>query len=97
MRFQELEAAIRELGLTQKMTARDVKERYRTLVKLHHPDHGAAADNDDIRRITEAYKVVSVYLQDYQYDFSKVQFYQQYPEERLREQFYDADLWCGKG
>ncbi len=96
MKFKDLQMALQELGLGEKATVRDVKDRYRTLVKLYHPDR-SVADNDKIRCITAAYKVVSEYLQNYQYDFSKPQFYQQYPEERLREQFYDADLWGGKG
>ena len=97
MTFQELQAAIDELGLDPQVTAHEVRDRYRQLAKLHHPDYGADPDNEKIRRINEAYQVISAYLQAYIYDFSREKFYQQYPEERLREQFYDADLWGGNG
>lgn len=95
MQYGHLQAALGELGISGQATAQQVRDRYRELVKLYHPDSGAEADNPQIRRVNEAYNVVSAYLQNYVYDFSKDKFYQQYPEERLREQFYDADLWGG--
>jgi len=94
---QDLLAALTELDLPHQATFRDIRSRHRLLVKKYHPDHGAAPDNDRIRRINAAYRVISSYIGDYIFDFSKEKFLEQYPEERLREQFYDADLWGGKG
>ena len=97
MTYAELQNAVKMLGLSGHMSAKDIRDGYRELVKLHHPDRGADADNETIRQLNSAYGIIEEYLQAYQYNFSKEQFYQQYPEERLREQFYNTDLWGGKG
>ena len=97
MMFDDLRAALDVLGLGQEASLQLVRDRYRELAKRHHPDHGADPDNERIRQVNEAYQLVSSYLQAYIYDFSRETFYRQYPEERLREQFYNTDLWGGQG
>ncbi len=96
MTHRDLLDALAELNLPHQATLKDIRSRHRQLVKKYHPDHGAAPDNDRIRRINAAYRLVSAYISDYLFDFSKEKFMEQYPEERLREQFYDADLWGAK-
>jgi curved DNA-binding protein CbpA len=93
MNYKDLEAALAEFGLSEQATLKKVRDRHRQLVREHHPDHGADADNDRIRRINAAYKILNEYIGDYRFDFSKETFYSQYPEERLKEQFYDVGLW----
>lgn len=97
MTYAELTAALEEFDLPPQVTLKRVRARHRQLVLRYHPDKGAEADNDKIRRINAAYKVLNEYLGDYRFDFSKETFNAQYPEERLREQFYDIGLWGEKG
>ncbi len=97
MTYAELEAALEEFDLPPQVTLKRVRARHRQLVRRYHPDKGAEADNDKIRQINAAYKILNEYLGDYRFDFSKETFYAQYPEERLREQFYDIGLWGEKG
>ncbi|PLY03894.1 MAG: molecular chaperone DnaJ [Desulfuromonas sp.] len=97
MTYAELQAALAEFNLPEQITLKRIRERHRKLVRQHHPDKGAAPDNDKIRRINAAYKILNEYVSHYSFDFSRETFYNQYPEERLREQFYDVGLWGQKG
>ncbi|MCK4501762.1 MAG: DnaJ domain-containing protein [Desulfuromonadales bacterium] len=97
MSYDDLVAALAEFDLPHQVTMKKIRSRHRQLVRRYHPDHGADPDNDKIRRLNAAYKVISEYLNDYRFDFSQETFYSQYPEERLREQFYDVGLWGEKG
>lgn len=97
MTYEDLIAALTEFDLPQQVTLKKVRERHRQLVRRYHPDRGADPDNDKIRRINAAYKILNEYLGDYRFDFTKETFLDQYPEQRLREQFYDVGLWGEKG
>ncbi|MDX2495210.1 MAG: J domain-containing protein [Desulfuromusa sp.] len=96
MTYEELMAALTELDLPPQATLKKVRERHRQLVRRYHPDNGADPNNDKIRRINAAFKILNEYIGDYQFDFSKQTFWQQYPEERLQEQFYGVGLWGEK-
>lgn len=96
MTYEELQEALRVLGLGERSTLGDIKARHRELVKRHHPDAGNCEDQASIRLINAAYRVVLEYLAEYRFSFSAAEFYEQNPEERLRRQFMDDPLW-GKG
>ena len=96
MTYEGLMAALTEFGLPQQVTLKKIRARHRELVRQYHPDRGAAPDNDKIRRINAAYKILNEYLSDYRFDFTKETFFEQYPEERLQEQFYGVGLWGEK-
>jgi DnaJ-class molecular chaperone len=97
MTYEELQAALAEFDLPEKVTLKKIRARHRQLVRRYHPDKGAAPDNERIRRINAAYKILNDYITNYSFDFSKETFWAQYPEERLREQFYNVGLWGEKG
>lgn len=96
MTYAEIQFALAEFDLPEQVTLKRIRERHRQLVRKYHPDTGATADNEKIRSINAAYKVLNEYISHYQFDFSKETFFEQYPEERLREQFYDVGLWGEK-
>lgn len=96
MTYEDLMAALTEFGLPEQVTLKKIRERHRKLVRQYHPDSGAVSDNEKIRRINAAYKTLNEYVGDYSFDFSKETFFAQYPEERLREQFYGVGLWGEK-
>ncbi len=96
MTYEDLMAALAEFDLPQQVTLKKIRDRHRQLVRQYHPDKGAAPDNNKIRRINAAYKILNEYVNDYRFDFSKGAFWEQYPEERLQEQFYGVGLWGEK-
>ena len=93
MTFADLQAALDEFDLPSPITWKRIKSRHRELVRRYHPDKGEQADADKIKRINAAYKILSAYVGDYRFDFSREQFLEQYPEERLREQFWAEKPW----
>lgn len=93
MTYEELQAALDEFELPPRVSLKKVRERHRQLVRRYHPDTGAAADAEKIRRINAAHQVLSEYIAGYDFDFSREEFLQQYPEERLREQFWSEKPW----
>ena len=93
MSYEELEAALAEFDLPLQVSLQKIRQRHRQLVRRYHPDKGQAGDGQKIRQINAAYKVLSEYVAAYQFDFSRQQYLDQYPEERLREQFWSENPW----
>lgn len=97
MTYAELKEAVAVLGLDRRATLMQIKARHRELVKRYHPDAGGQDDPERIRKVNAAYKVLSEYVQSYCYSFAEQEFYEQNPEERLRRQFFDDELWGNGG
>lgn len=89
MTYADLQEALRILGLGERTTLRDIKSRHRELVKRHHPDAGNMSEPDAIRKINAAYRIVMDYVSEYRFSFAENEFYEQNPEERVRNQFMD--------
>ena len=95
MIFKDLQKSLEVLGLYDRVTMKQVKNRHRELVKLYHPDSGENIGEDKIQQINAAYRILNEYLDSYQFSFSEDEFYSQSPEERIRRQFMDDALWGG--
>jgi curved DNA-binding protein CbpA len=96
MTYKELKAAVKVFELGERATLKEIKSRHRELVKRYHPDSGSAADQQEIRKVNAAYRVLLDYVTDYRFSFEEEEFYEHNPEERLRRQFMDEALW-GRG
>jgi curved DNA-binding protein CbpA len=95
MEFSELHKAQKLLGLGERASLKEIKERYRDLARQHHPDAGGV-ESEAIQEINAAYALLLAYLKDYRFSFAEEEFYEQQPEERLRQQFSDDPLWGNK-
>lgn len=95
MTYQDLQSALKLLGLGERASLAEIKTRYRQLVKKHHPD-GRLDPGDPamIRQLNAAYALIRGYCEDYCYCFSLEEFLEQNPEERLRRQFANDPLWA---
>ena len=96
MTYADLREAVQILGVGERATLGEIRSRHRALVKRHHPDTGNSGDPEVIRRVNDAYRIVQEYLSTYRFSFGEDEFYEQNPEERIRQQFMDDPLW-GKG
>jgi len=92
MTYADLKIALMVFGLGERATLKDIKTRYRELVKRHHPDTGNSGDAEKIQKINSAYKVLQDYVTEYRFSFTEGEFYEQNPEERIRQQFMDTTL-----
>lgn len=96
MTYTDLQEARRVLGLEERTTLKEIKTRHKALVKRHHPDTGNTDEPEMIRKVNAAYKIVLDYVAVYRFSFAKEEFYEQNPEERLRQQFADDPVWGNK-
>jgi len=96
MTYTDLQEALRVLGLEERATLKEIKTRHKDLVKRYHPDAGNTDEPEMIRKVNAAYRVVLGYVAAYRFSFSKEDFYEQNPEERLRQQFADDPVWGNK-
>jgi len=96
MTYAELCEALKVFGLAERATLKQIKQRHRELVRAHHPDHHAEVDAARMARINAAYAVLSAYCSAYRFDFSRNEFLEQNPEERLRSQFASDPVWGGE-
>lgn len=95
MEYKELTVALKVFAISRPTSLKELKSRHKELVKKYHPDTGCT-DNDKIRQINSAYKTLKDYCAGYSFTFSHAEFIEQYPEERLREQFADDPVWAGR-
>jgi len=95
MTFQELDQARRFFGLDDRATMKEIKHRYRAMARRFHPDRGEAGDNAQIRKANAAYRLLINYCSGYRFSFAQDEFFEQCPEERLREQFAHDGIWQG--
>ena len=93
MTYTDLLEALRVLGLGQRATLREIKNRHRELVKRYHPDTGNVGEQVTIRSVNAAYKILIDYVSRYRFSFAEDEFYEQNPDERLRQQFMDTSMW----
>lgn len=93
MTFDDLQMALRVLGLGERASLKEIKSRHRELVKRHHPDNATVSDNETIREVNAAFRVLNEYVSGYRFSFAEDEFYEQNPEERLWKQFMEDPLW----
>ncbi len=93
MNFDDLIRSREILGIGEAATMTQIRARYRQLAREHHPDLHGGSDDDRIKLITNAYRVVCDYCNSYTYSFSREEFLRQDPDENLRQQFADVPLW----
>lgn len=97
MTYQDFRKAVAIFQLEERATLKQIRARFRTLVKHHHPDHAKDADQNAIREINWAYEMLMDYCSGYQFCFSEEEFLHQTPSERLKRQFSWDPVWGGRG
>ncbi|MDY0190401.1 MAG: DnaJ domain-containing protein [Desulfuromonas sp.] len=92
MQYADLEAALKIFAISSPTSLAQIKATHKKLVKQYHPDTGCT-DNDKIRLINSAYKILEEYCLKFNFTFSHDEFMEQNPEERLRQQFANESFW----
>ena len=95
MTFEELDQARRLFSLHERATLREIKNRHRALAKRFHPDQVENGDPEQMRQVNAAYRLLIDYCTGYRFSFAHDEFFEQNPEERLREQFAQDAIWRG--
>jgi DnaJ-class molecular chaperone len=91
-KFEEIDEARRLLGLGEIATLKEIKGAYRRLAFRHHPDkHGgdARAENEELmKRLNRAYKLITEYCHAYKYSFSVEDVARTYPFDEYLRKYY---------
>ena len=91
--FVEIDQARRLLGLGEVATLREIKAAYRRLAHRYHPDKHSGTIGEDteetMKRLNEAYKLLTDYCSNYKYSFREEDVARTYPhDEYLRRYYY---------
>jgi DnaJ-class molecular chaperone len=90
--FEEIEEARKLLGLGEAATLNEIKSVYKSMAQRHHPDkHGGAstAENEIMKRLNRAYKLLMDYCADYKYSFRQEDVARVYPEEEDYKRWHE--------
>ena len=91
-KFEEIDEARRLLGLGETATLKEIRSAYRKLASRHHPDKhssDARAENEEImKRLNRAYKLLTDYCHAYKYSFSVEDVARTYPYDEYLRKYY---------
>lgn len=94
MTYDELEWARRIFSLPERVTMREIRERYRALASSHHPDH-FTGDTARMAEINRAREILEEFVDSYRLSLTEDEFLRQNPEEMIRRRFSDDPIWGG--
>jgi DnaJ-class molecular chaperone len=96
-KYEEITKALRILGLYESATVKELKNKYRELLREWHPD--LCRGNEAIQKqktieIIHAYRTIMDYCEQYRFSFSKEEI-EKYisPEELWAKQFGQDPIW----
>ncbi len=97
MNFNDVDEARKLLQLDDIATMQEIKNSYRRLANLYHPDKntGSGEENEEMMaKLNWAYKILIDYCSEYKYSFKEEAVARTYPyEEKMRkwnENWFDS-------
>ena len=76
--YEEFKSALETLDIITLTSYADLKKRYLELSKKYHPDM-LEGDAEKFKEINEAYIIIQKYMQDFRFQLTEEEFYQQSP------------------
>ena len=90
--FNEIDEARRLLGLGEAATSKEIKSTYRRMAFRHHPDRHRDADSTEdeevMKKLNWAYKLLIEYCHDYKYTFREEDVARTYPYDEYLRRYY---------
>jgi len=91
--FNQIDEARRLLGIGETATLKQVKAAYKRIANRYHPDRCEEVDkvkcDEMMKKINEAYELITKYCADYSYSFREEDVRRRYPhDEYLRKYHY---------
>lgn len=77
--------SLKTLELPVLTSLKELRAKYKTQSKLHHPDSGG--DSKKMSEINEAYEVLKEYMENYRFNFSQDEISKQFPEDEHARRF----------
>ena len=93
----EIDKARKILELGEKASLKEIKAAYRALSKKWHPDKCGKKDkkacHEKMKEINRAYKIITKYVEDYNYSFAEEKVVEDNQEVRWKKQYGRDPLW----
>ena len=83
--FESIHNALDTLELPSLVSLKDIKKRYLYLAKKYHPDR--KGENEKMREINRAYKILKEYIENYRFSFTEEEILKQFPNENYKNRF----------
>ena len=86
-KYEIITEARKILELSECATMQQIKDNYKRLIKIWHPDknrENRKACEENTKKIIEAYKTISTYCNNYKYSFA---------EEEIEKYIDDQEWW----
>ncbi|MFA6760211.1 MAG: J domain-containing protein [Sulfuricurvum sp.] len=87
MEYKELQNALEVLDITTRFSHAELKDRYKKLSKIYHPDV-EGGDEAKFVQILGAYKLLEAYIKGFRYSFSEEEFYAQKPFLKFSSEWF---------
>jgi len=87
VRFSDIEAARKLLGLGETASLEQIRSAYRSMARQHHPDKKGTGDAEAMKEINQAYHLLMDICNHYRYSFRKEDLSQMFQLEE------DLDAW----
>ena len=82
--FEEIDRARELLGLREFASLKEITRAYRKKAFLYHPDKSgnqSAEGEEEMKKLNQAYKLLSEYVAQYKYSFTEQDVMRAYPDD----------------
>jgi len=83
--IEDIQTALDILGVPTLSTKEDIKKQYHFLAKKYHPDMDG--DPEKMEEINSAYKILTLYIDQFRYSFSEEEISRQFPGADYAKRF----------
>lgn len=80
-----INSALKIMELPPFISMKELKERYKVLATIHHPDFGG--DEEKMVLINESYTLLKNYMNNFKFSFTKEEIYKQFPQDDYVSRF----------
>ncbi|BAT71220.1 heat shock protein [Thermosulfidibacter takaii ABI70S6] len=83
--LKEVEKALEILQVSRPVSIKELKSIYRERIKNVTPDK--------IKELSQAYKTLINFMENYPFSFTEEEILKAFPEERIKKRFFSDPLW----
>jgi len=83
--FVLIKNALEVMELPPFISLKELKQRYKVLAAIHHPDLGG--DEKKMAQINSAYGLLKSYMDNFKFSFTKEEIYKQFPQDNYVSRF----------
>ncbi len=82
---KKINSALKTMELPPFISIKELKDRYKVLAGIYHPDFGG--DEKKMVLINEAYALLKSYMNNFKFSFTKEEIYKQFPQDDYASKF----------